>query len=561
MKHYIATAFAASALLAAPAWAQDMPSEEPEDSAPPAQIQDKGEAIVSESQQKPAEPAPVELTESAREVVERMTLDARDKALEAAEDGVVFVIGKARGTCPNPVGSKAFIKAKRILSMIAYLDAKRQIAEAFYSNVSASLASATVGTEESADDEVVAAKAAIADKTAKLADLVRMLDEKEADRLAGCSVADMAAGALEGVVKRINPQFSKDAVDAEKAENIARIQDAIKEVRAELAEFEKIAEAAQERIQAKYTSKFEQTSHMHIYGAKIIYQADSWNKADGDYEVACAVVFSPKLQEQACLALMGKQEKREGFENNPTASRWVTQNRELLQTWVGARQIIDKNGRLQIVGIGIADADVPNAERDKQELFAETSAKMNAIFGLYSEVASDIATEENLVKKDDDTFSEKEMDKAMKAMESKFKRDFSGLKPIGTTHKVIEKRSGKPVFISVYTIDPATSKCANAVLESSTVLANLGEIASQRKRGLKDGLDASHEAVKRSTVEYDKAKAGAKASADANTAAKDAAVNGIKVQGGGTQGGGKTRARGGEAIEGVISGGDVDMDW
>ena len=30
MKRYIATAFAASALLAAPAWAQDMPAEEPE---------------------------------------------------------------------------------------------------------------------------------------------------------------------------------------------------------------------------------------------------------------------------------------------------------------------------------------------------------------------------------------------------------------------------------------------------------------------------------------------------------------------------------------------------
>lgn len=554
---YICSALASASLLTTPVFAQDMPAEKTD---APAQIQDKGEAIVSENQQKPEDPVPAGLTKTAKDVVDDMTQAAQAKADEDAEKGVVCVIGSARGTCPNPVGSKAFIKAKRILSMLAYLDAKRKVAEAFYSNVSASLASATVGTEESAEDDVIAAKAAIADKTAKLADLVRMLDEKEAERLAGCSVADMASGALEGVVKRINPQFDKGAVEAEKEEAIAKIQTAIKDVRAELAEFEKIAEAAQERIQAKYTSKFEQSSHMHIYGAKIIYQADSWNKADGDYEVACAVVFSPKLQEQACLSLMGKQENREGFENNPSVREWVSQNRELLQTWVGARQIIDKNGRLQIVGIGIADADVPNAERDKQELFAETSAKMNAIFGLYSEVASNLATEENLVKKDDDTFSEKEMDSAMKAMQSKFDRSFSGLKPIGATRKAIEKRSGKPVFISVYTIDPATAKCADAVLESSTVLANLGEIASQRKRGLKDGLNASHEAVKKSTVEYDKAKSSAKASADANTAAKDAAVNGIKVQGGGTQGGGTTRARG-EAVEGVISGGNVDMDW
>lgn len=577
MKHYIATAFAASALLAAPAWAQDMPApDEEQDSSAESAAQDEpapkdeGEQIVSEAQQG-VQTQPYVLTKTAKEdLSERAGIqEAQEKADEGAENGVVLVIGSARGTCANPAESKSFIQAKNLLSQLAFLDAKRQIAEVFYSNVrsgvvSAPVVAATPGTNESADEAVVAAKAAIAAKMAKLAELTAKLDEKEAEIIDGCSVSDLLKGALDGIVARINPAFDKEQVAAEKEAAKARIQAAIEEVRAELEAFKQVAEQSAKKVMAEYSSSFEQSSSMRIYGAKIIDQADSWDKDSGDYEVACAVVFSPKLQEEAYKAFLGQQTPRSGFEDHLSVSRWVNQNRDLLQTWVGSRQYTDKNGRIQIVGIGIADADVPNNMKDKNQTRAEAAAKQNAVFGLYSEVASRVAVEEKLVKLDDDTFSEEDQSTASKFMQQHFDRALSGLKPIGTVTRQIEVRTGKPIFVSVYTIDPALAKCADAVMEKSTVLANLGEKDSQRKRGTKDGLDASYNATKASKDAYNQAKAAAKSGADKETAARDTARQGIQIRGpqnGSSKPNPAAPAQPKQTREGVISGGAVDMDW
>lgn len=554
MNKHIAFAFAGAALLAVPSFAED-----------------QGAAIAAAAQDAP----------SAVSVSPEQFVSASDKVQENlgklgltegynAEKKTIIVIGSAYLASKDLNVDKTFMIKRSAKAMEAYLNAKAEIIRAFNMEFSAEDKVKTMA-EFGDNEEQVAAASKLNDVQAKVAafaekagkpeladadlndDLVATLKGLDiapapapaADALGAAADAASGANSTAGaVIAAATAAAGASLSDASAAGNdLAAERDAlVSELQAALAE----AKAVPMEPVNETTSTVSLLSKMPLLGATVLTQAESWDRTEGVYEIAMAVLWSPKLQEEA-KGLASGNPVPAGKPGKLSAQEWVAKQ-DLLAV-VGPRRFTDKDGNAIVVGIAARDlTGIPVVKIKAAKQLADTDAMKAVATSLLCDLQANRSAEQHLAEFEDD--SSKASEKLSDEINSKTSVNLSGVLRL-STKEGLHPISGRKIYVAAYYLDPNLSKDAMERIKQMYADAITVENASQYKRGQLAGMEAKLEEARTSTEKFEQGKAEAAADVAARVKAEE-----MKAKVTGPQG--SSGVKQGDAKGGAVSGDNLD---
>ena len=240
------------------------------------------------------------------------------------------------------------------------------------------------------------------------------------------------------------------------------------------------------------------TSKMPLLGAYVLLQAESWDKNEGVYEVAMAVVWSPKLEANALKLIQG--------DLAPSANRgqfsvddWIEQ--QYLPCMIGSRRITDNEGHSIYIGIGAEDISGSVLDRKAKKALADTDAMQAVARALVSDVETYREASRNLKEYTDDLATNKE--RLADVSTSKHDVNLKGCSRL-TSVECEHPITGRKTYISVYYIDPALNKDALEIMKKAYTNAGLAVKATQYARGVHAGQQAALENIRTSKAEFNR---------------------------------------------------------
>lgn len=488
---------------------------------------DGGDEIIATAEKKSPSLAklPDDPSKSAMEKVNEV-LEALD--LEEgydAEKKAIIQTGRSEMTIADPANDKDFMDKREQIGNIALLNAKAEVIRAIRSRLSA-MDSVMTRLDESAEsgrETFYAARDALLAKRAEIVQLLKEIDEKDAQTVAEVTLNDRFDAFLDALIKKIDNSYDVKAIAETKKIDAAVAQAAVDALKAKVgelvADYKKLATEAAKFPQEPSVASESVVSllaKMPLLGATVLTQAESWDPETKQYCVAVAVVWSPKLQEAAFKLGMG--------DFSVTAKPGKLSRKEWIkaQNWcsmIGTRQFTDDEGRRYFVGIGAIEPGTGN-EADAKRMFAETLARKNVGMALLGDMAAYREVRQHLaVYKDGSSETLKQLLDAIRARVERVADGCLSLKKTEVKHPI----TGRKIYVAAYYIDPALAKDAQKLVADSYAKAGLVARESTRKAGFGDGADAAYEAMNGNTPDY---KDGAQVGIETVTKAKVEQKNG-----------------------------------
>lgn len=523
---------------------------------------DNGEEIVAKARATDLTVVEGDEFVSAKEQVER-NLEKLGLSQEYnPEKKSMIKIGVAYKQIKDPANDKKFSALRTLKYMEAYLNAKAEIIRAIEQDMSAMDRAETFGEfidGESARDVFAAKQGKFAEKVAAFVARIPAENEKVVKALSvpvdssfgaalddALAVIDEAQAAATPDVKKVANAVSQDMKDAgvsgsetvkavgeEADKQIPKVDvtgNALKrELQALKTEFDALAaedKKLSETPSAVQESVTKTMARMPILGATVLIQTESWNKETGEYQVAVACVWSAALEENAKQLAMG--DFTPVAKKGPCSVRdWV--KKQDLSRMLGSRQFIDDKGRRIIIGIGAREEPKSVSQKKAVERQVAMEASRNVAFAMMGDVQA--ATEAKSMSKemgDESTTAESIADKLSQKLDSNFK----GLGKL-MDKEVKSPITGKRMMVSVYYLDPSLAKDSAGILKKAYENMMLVTRATQRAHGRHAGFEQALEDTRKSTEEFDKAKAGAtkEVKEAVETAERQNSVNGTGAQG------------------------------
>lgn len=535
----------------------------------PAFAEDQGAAIAAAAQESPSavslDPAQpfVSATEKVQETLSKLGLFEGYNA----EKQSIIVVGASYLAAKNPAGDKDFMIKRSAKAMEAYLNAKAEIIRAFSMNFSAADQIATAAefgdSPEKLEvagkiEEAKAKLAAFADKAGKpeLADAA--FDDNLVATLKGLELAAPATTAdamIAAADAATDAQSTAGAVIAAAATVGASLADAPAGGSGLAAERDALVADVQAALDAakaipmepvnETTSTVSLMSKMPLLGATVLTQAESWDKNEGIFEIAMAVLWSPTLQKEAKNLAAGTPEPA-SKKGKLSAQEWLA--KQDILAMVGPRRFIDKDGNSVVVGLAARDlTGIPVVKQKPAMQLADTDAMRYVATSLMCDLEAFRETSQNLKEYEDDTSSASE--KISDKIASKTSLQLSGVLRLGTkqgNHPI----TGHKVYATAYYLDPVLSKDAMDKIKQLYADAITVTDATKFKQGQLAGMEAKLEEVKTSTQKFEEGKKEASADVTARVVAHaiDAKVTGAE---GSTQKQGKQQG-------GAVSGDNLD---
>lgn len=559
MNKTIATAFAASALLAAPAFAED-----------------QGAAIAAAAQDAPsAVSIPAEQFVSATDKVQENLGKLGLSEGYNDEKKSIIVVGSALLAAKNPAGDNMFMTKRSAKAMEAYLNAKAEIIRAFSMNFSAAdqIATAAEFGQTQAEIDLAAKMEEVKEKLSDFADKAGKpeladadLDDSLVSALKAVDVAPApapAAGALGAAADAASDANSTagaviaaaTAAGASLSDAPAAGNDLAAERDALVAEVKAVLKAAAEINKEpvnESTSQVSLLSKMPLLGATVLTQAESWDKTEGVYEVAMAVLWSPKLQEEAKNLAAGTPEPSEK-KGKLSASEWAA--KQDILAMVGPRRFTDKNGNSIVVGVAARDiTGIPVVKIKPAKQLADTDAMKYVATSLMCDLEAFREAKQSLQEFADDT--SKATESISDKIASKTDLQLSGVLRLAAKEG-FHPITGRKTYAVAYYLDPSLSKDAMNRIKQLYADAITVENAKKFKRGQLAGMEATYDAAKKSEAKFEEGKAEASADVSARVRAAE-----VKAKTAGPQGSSGKNQIGEKG--GVVSGenlDDVDLDF
>ena len=532
----IKSAFAVAALAGFGAWAQDMgaapvaseavapvaseavaprASEAEAPAAVPLTLatpNDQGPAIVAENQKHaPAVAAPKGM--DANGAVQKALNDRGFSQTYDAERGSIIQVAFAADNLEDPASGDFMIK-RELLVRQAELAAKVQIASIVRRQMNGSVRVNTPGTAERKVfmDKFADQIAASEQLRAKVNDLLRQLEQSEATMLTGVTLEDQWKRLMDGVIKKLDAKYNKEDIAAEKQQQYLKIKAAYEQAKAQLDDLEQKKNA----MFPKKTIETEATSfaEFRLCGAVNLVQSESW---DGkQFQVAVAVVWSPKLQERA-LVTLGCGQPVGGKPGAESLDAWLgrqVENGEMAKL-VGTRQFIDDKGRQYV--LGFSASEVPDDATDYEDAVAQADllAQQAVVFHLFSEGEGSSKVKAEMAR-----FKGRASDVAANVSGNMYQaipKDFtvSGLGKVYSA-KCRNVLSGKDIYVSVAAVDSVLAGRSSEILRGWYAGAAQAIATSQFMQGEQKGMSDAYEHVKKSP------EAGARGRAQGQQAIVDA---------------------------------------
>ena len=333
---------------------------------------------------------------------------------------------------------------------------------------------------------------------AEAAELLRGVDDAQADLIAGATFGDRFMELLEASIKKLDAEYDPSQLDENKKK---RLEDLKKRYdRAKKAE--EAALAAKSEVEAKEAELVDSTkkrvgssmaisAEMPLFGATVIQSADRYNDLDGELEVAVAVVWSQKLEEEARRVFTkgGNLEPKPG---KPSLAQWIEQ--QDLEVMVGPRRYIADDGSINF--LGFSAVEVPSDSGMKADAISEAElfSKQAALLSLLGEVSSTRAAQR---MRNDRLVDGKVKPETYKAMVADMKEEvsvsnFRGLETI-TTEEVIHPATGKRIYVSVANINSMLAKESDELMANTYALLKEFNAIQSVRQGQKQGMIESAE--------------------------------------------------------------------
>ncbi len=479
--------------------------------APAAVAPDEGPKIATETQsEKPAEaPEGVAKVENrAYTVVQRMLRAGKTKYKTGYDSKrrSIISIGFATAPVANPSESSNYIEVRQNLAAEAVLNAKVQIIRSLRQEISAMerIVGSDSATAENFKRKHAEEIARLQAQQRKVETLVAALDEAEAAKLRGRTVLDDWNSVVDAVVTRINSKYDPNSAQQDKIERCMALAEAVQEAKNTLKALEA---AASKEPQGRNISEFNTYFDMDIYGVTVLYQAESYD-SNGNYEVAVAAVWSPKLQERA-LRMLNGMPVDPGVKGACSFDDWLVSldANDNLAAMVGPRQFTDNEGVCHLVGISACE--VPKNANRMQNAFEKNqlTAEQTVSFALYESTKGSKSKKDEMLKYDgEDNFTAKENDtlgsyvKTINGIVAR--RPVSALSIVYSADK-IHPISGKLIHIDVATIDGSLAAAAEGLLDDATAAKMEDVAATQYKTGRNDSRKAAVQAAEQSGAAYE----------------------------------------------------------
>lgn len=259
-------------------------------------------------------------------------------------------------------------------------------------------------------------------------------------------------------------------------------------------------------------AKIETIVRMKLHGVIPIHEIESYEKKKNRYQVAVAMIWSPKLQDRA--AKMLTRQKVEGAKptEDRTLSEYLNANAKELASMVGARQFVDKNGKLYFIGISSQDVDEENViQDDKNKVMADKMAIQAVVASLFVEGNGYTKAQMKLFKYN---LKEKGSD-IEKVIVENMDESTAGLTSIGGLGKVystnqVHPITGKEIYISVAAIDSELAARAPAIKKMWDVQAVKTMRDMNYIKGLSQGAEDAYQEAKHSKVDFERGRTKAR---------------------------------------------------
>lgn len=424
-----------------------------------------------------------------------------------SEKKAIIQVGSFTMKIENPSTDAGFDVKREQVANVAYLNAKAEVVRAINADFSA-VDRVCTHLDETVDknaEKVAAVKNAVEAKRKELAEALREYSEADAKTITDVTINDRYNAFLDAVIKKIDTDYSPEAIATKKRMDAAAAKaaaDAIKaKVQALSAEYKALEEAAEKLPKDPATessSAVQLMAKMPLLGACVLTQAESWNEDTKDYSVAMAIVWSPKLQESAVRIATGDFSSP-GKPGKFSRAAWVK-----AQNWgsmVGSRRFTDDKGHNIFVGISSTQLTGPTATLQGKKKMAETMAWKNVAMALMGDVETYREASQNMkVYKDDSTATSQKLSDTIGA---KVNINLKGCMQL-TKKTVKHPNTGNKMYVVAYYIDPALAKDAGEVLKKAYADAVIVTKHTQRERGKHAGMQGVLGSVRKSPTEFDK---------------------------------------------------------
>ena len=527
---------------------------------------DKGPQIVQEAEAKQPEVKAAEEAQAESEKFVPATDAVRSmlkKQLKLKEGydrkkKSIIAIGKAYKKISDPAAEKAFMNIRVMKALEAQLSAKAAIIRSINNDVEGvdRLACQISEGEDDVMKVLAEKKAAFEAKKDQLAKALAVLDEKEADALAGVTLSDRFGAILDGIAKKLDNTYSKEQVEADKKAAYEDVKGQVAALQEEYKALEKDADSIPKYPSTEVKNDVVMTSKMPLLGAYVLLQAESWDKNEGLYEIAMAVVWSPKLEANALKLIQG--------DLTPSANKgqfsvddWVEQ--QYLPCMVGSRRITDDEGHMIFIGIAAEDISGSVATRRAKEAHADADAIQAVARAMFSDVQAYTEASRTYKEYNDDLATS--MQRFVENTVSKHNVNLKGcsrLTSIECEHPI----TGRKTYVSVFYIDPALNKASVELMKNAYANAGLAVKATQYARGVHAGQQAALENVRKSKAEFNRGvndgKKGVEKEIEKAEAARRAVKKPVSVGGAGSI----QQKRSGQSNGGTFTGdSNVDTDF
>ncbi len=412
-----------------------------------------------------------------------------------------FVISSAAMNIEEPSANPAFYALREVLAKRAVLRAKSEIILYIDTEMSAMDKLTLPGTDINSQYGAAydAAQAKLRAQKLQLARLLREHDEAQADALEGATARDRVYALIDAAIKKLDSQYSADAIEKKKADRYARAKARYEEAVKELADIQEELEKVKGQVQSTQASEVERLASMPLMGASVLESTESWDPDDERYEVAMLVCWSVKLERAARAALTGEPvvNNSAGSDETMTVQQWL-RSRELGQV-IGPRQFVDSSGQRWFIGVTARPVSKNTATDERNKDLAKEFASQIGAFSLFADVDTQSRAKQlmRVLSTSDLNRSESQV---IESLEQQMSQSFRNLKIQGlgmltnriATHPLTQQK----IHVVAYGISPSSAKSAME-LERQTSLAAIQVLKNQAfRKGRSEVLDAAVNAAR-----------------------------------------------------------------
>ncbi len=533
------TLLAASALLAAPVFAED-----------------QGAAIAAAAQGEPSAVAiqPEQFVSASDKVHENLAKLGVPEGYDPAKKSII-VVGSAYLAAKDLPSDKMFMTKRSAKAMEAYLNAKAEIIRAFSMKFAAAEQIAMQAEFSESKEEVALASeiGAVQDRVADFAakaeapavadapfddQLVAALKGIDAAKLAGIAASalvDPAGTVGKAVESAVGAATTGATLATERDKLVADVSSTVAK-----------AKAMPRQPVNESTSAVSLLSKMPLLGATVLTQAESWDRTEGVYEIAMAVLWSPKLQEEAKTLAAGNPSPSEK-KGRLSAQEWVAKQ-DLLAV-VGPRRFTDKDGNAIVVGVAARDmAGIPVVKMKPAKQLADTDAMKYVATSLLCDLEAFREARQGLAEYADDTA--KATESISDKIASKTDIQLSGVLRLGSKEG-LHPISGRKTYATAYYLAPDLSREALERIKQLYADAVTVEDATKFRRGQLAGMEAKREEARNSDKKFQEGKADGAAAVTERVKAAAAKAKTVGPQG-------SSGVKQGAASGGAVSGDNLD---